>query len=126
MTRILLLLCLLGFSSAFQLATTRAGRLAHCGSLHGLQASIADSEPEPRISPEGIERYRERQRLKLHGKPLSVWSESTDRKVSGEDHVPVPPTGDQRAAADALFDKVLRDDDLPSGFGEGLDDIMGI
>jgi hypothetical protein len=40
-----------------------------------------------------------------------------------DEHEPVPATDEQSAAANALFEKVLRADDSPEGFGEGLDSL---
>ena len=57
----------------------------------------------------------------MPGAPLSVWSKTLDRKDPPDgSHTPVPPTEAQKAAANALFEKQLRDDDLPDGFGDAL------
>eukprot|EP00966_Prymnesium_polylepis_P007028 162068-Prymnesium_polylepis.1 len=77
----------------------------------------------PRVTQEGIDKFHERQRLRASGAPLKVWSKTTDREDAPDvsDHVPVPSTEAQKTAANALFGKVLREDDVPDGFGEGLD-----
>ena len=95
-----------------------------------VRASLDEpAEPEkPSITMAGIEEFRERQRLKAEGKPLSVWSKTLDRKDApvvegppeGQDGY-TAPTQQQKQAADALFEKVLRTKDTPDGFGEGLD-----
>tara|TARA_B110001452_G_scaffold260479_1_gene258030 strand:- start:2016 stop:2441 length:426 start_codon:yes stop_codon:yes gene_type:complete len=83
---------------------------------------MTDPDAEkPKFTVEGLVAFRERQRLRRDGKPLSVWSKSCDRPgyEPVADHVPVPPTAEQAAAADALFETRLRED-VPEGFGEGL------
>ena len=89
---------------------------------------MAEPDAEkPKFTVEGLKAFRERQRLRRDGKPLAVWSASLDRPgyEPEADHVPVPPTAEQSAAADALFETRLRDE-APEGFGEGLEDIFGI
>ena len=59
---------------------------------------------------------------------MEEWSRSTDRDdYEGPQHQPVPPTPEQEAAANALFEKTLSTKDLPTSFerdpGEGLDRI---
>ena len=82
------------------------------------------------ITPEGIEAFRERQRLRSVGAPLSEWSVGADPADSytnpeedktGDGYT--APTGSQAAAADALFETLLRDE-LPDGFADGLDDYV--
>ena len=84
---------------------------------------FVEPDPQkPKITVEGLASFRERQRQRREGKPLAVWSSSLDRPgyVPEADHVPVPPTTEQAAAADALFETRLRDE-APEGFGEGLE-----
>ena len=101
-------------------------------SLAGVQALLDDAEApdsKPKITQAGIDKFRERQRLRAEGQPLSSWSKSLDRSEQEgglpcvSEHAPVPPTEEQKQAADDLFEKVLRDEDLPDGFGVGLDEL---
>ena len=80
----------------------------------------ADTSKQP-ISPEGVEAFRERMRLRETGAAISEWSHGADQADTYEnahDHVARPPTEEQRMAADALFQKVLSEEDLPEGFGD--------
>ena len=75
------------------------------------------------ITPEGVARYRERARLRSNGAPQSEWSKTTDREMPegwGE-HEPRPPTPEQEAAVNELFEKTLTDQGLPPNFGEGIE-----
>ena len=83
------------------------------------------AEEDARITAEGVARIRERARQRTNGVPQKIWSKSSDRPVAIEEHTPVPPTREQAEAADALFETMLSDRDLPEGFGEGLDDFIG-
>ncbi len=87
-----------------------------------IRAQIDEDGP---LTPEGFDRIRERQRQRAMGAPISEWAKSSDRAAPEvPDHVPVPPTADQTAAVNALFEKVLTSDkDLPDGFGEGLENL---
>jgi len=95
-----------------------------------VRATLDEPNEKPKITMEGIQKFRERQRLKWGsgprgGAPLSVWtSVGIDRdpaELPDYEHEPVPPTQEQKDAADGLFEKALRDKNLPEGFGEGLD-----
>jgi hypothetical protein len=89
-----------------------------------LSDSADQSDEKPRMTPEGFAAFRERQRLKWNGAPLSEWSKSAWESVPDQpDHEPVPPTPDQQAAADLLFETRLRDEHAPDGFGDGLDEL---
>ena len=88
-----------------------------------LRASADDNEKRL----EGIMAFRERQRLRAKGEPLSVWSQGADPADFVEDDgEPAPPIGytpttkEQAQAADELFEKLLRDD-MPEGFADDLD-----
>ena len=121
--RLLIWSTLLACSSAYTVTPLSPRTL---GSARTVRASLQEStedKSEPGITMAGIEQFRERQRLRRAGKPLSVWSKTCDRPdydPAAHEHEPVPPTEEQAAAADALFGTRLRDD-APDGFGEGLD-----
>jgi len=85
----------------------------------------AEEEPveKPRVTMEGIQAFRERQLLRSSGAPLSVWSKTLDRdpaEIPDCSYTPTAPTEAQKAAANTLFDKQLRDDDVPDEFGDAL------
>ena len=91
------------------------------------RCAVVTLDESSRISMEGIEKYRERQRLKAQGAPLRVWSQSVDRDPKEyvpdkPEHEPVPPTDGQKAAANELFEKVLSSD-VPADFGNGIDSL---
>ena len=86
--------------------------------------SVLDSPEEPRITPEGLARIRERARLRTMGAPVKVWSQSSDREdpPDAKPHTPIPPTPQQADAANELFEKMLSGTP-PNGFGEGLESL---
>ena len=95
------------------------------------QIRALDEAESPKVTMEGIQKFRERQRLKGKGAPLHEWSHGADRAdtfkptaaqdpyTPGQDGY-TPPTEQQKAAADALFEKVLSDK-VPEGFAEGIE-----
>ena len=137
--RLLLSTALLSTTSAFMITT--APRAAHCNSVRcvALRASAEDGdgmkeswpweEAKPKITMEGWEKIRERQRLRTQGAPISEWGKTANMPDGAVDldkmeaHVPVPPTQEQCNAADALFETLLREDNLPEGFGDGIEDL---
>ena len=129
--RLTLLGALLACSASFAVLPQS---LCRKGSTISVRASLDDGPPDPIIGPQplpqpkakvtlsGIEEFRERARLRAQGAPLGVWSKTLDRKdapvvAEPEGDGYTPPTQEQHAAANALFEKVLRDD-LPEGFGD--------
>ena len=91
--------------------------------------ALGPAKPKPKITMEGIEAFRERQRLKKNGARISEWSQGADPADSyvpapGSDKIGVytPPTEEQRQAADELFGKVLRQN-APDDFGEGIENL---
>ena len=115
-------------------AQPRASGLSipHRAALRSVRLSIDDEYDanKPKVTMEGIMAFRERQRLRAEGKPLHEWSSTTDRQYQDpewsepEDHEPVPPTADQSAAADALFETLLREGAPGDGFGEGFEHLF--
>ena len=110
-----------GFASLSQamLTARRASAIA---------LSVDESTDDSSARAAGIEAFRERQRLRSTGEPLSVWSHGADPadffvgpELEKEGDGYTAPTDKQSDAADELFEKVLREEKLPDGFGEGLE-----
>lgn len=78
----------------------------------------------PRITMEGIARIRERQRARANGVPMHEWSKSSDIPEPEADYEPTPPTPEQIEARDVLLGKLFNEEQLPKGFGDGLDDFL--
>ena len=134
-----LFVCSAAFSSSF-LPLARASRR----SAIAVQAAMDNGPPDPIIGPQplpppkpkitlsGIEEFRERAKLRTQGAPLNVWSKTLERKDApvvpdpeGDGYT--PPTQAQQAAGNALFEKILRDeDDLPEGFGDLPDSVFDV
>lgn len=89
----------------------------------------ATRDPSPqtpeRITPEGLARIRERQRLQAKGVPMKEWAKLSDREDPRDavPHIPVPPSKEQAEAANALAEAMLSSNSLPDSFGDGLDDL---
>ena len=71
----------------------------------GCLRAAVDDDADPH---EAFLRFRERQRQQASGVPMREWSKLADREVDMPDHEPVPPTPEQQAAANAIFDRMLR------------------
>lgn len=113
-----------GFVASWQPSSINAVRVAAANRVGSLQAATDDSADEDApITPEGFARIRERARLRAQGAPVKVWAESSDREVPDRDREPVPPSPEQAAAANALFESMLSSKE-PDGFGEGLDNLI--
>ena len=121
------------YTSANALPSRASGlSITHRAALRSVRLSIDDEYDanKPKVSMEGVMAFRERQRLRAEGKPLHEWSSTTDRQYQDpewsepEDHEPVPPTADQSAAADALFETLLREGAPGDGFGEGFEHLF--
>ena len=126
-------LLLAGATSAFVItSTTPAQRLCQA-SKFAVQASAANDEVSEEERLAGIEKFRERAKMRAEGKPLKEWGQGADPADNfvappgsspppGQDGF-TPPTEDQKEAADALFGKLLSSN-APDDFGEGLDSII--
>ncbi|EOD23742.1 hypothetical protein EMIHUDRAFT_199572 [Emiliania huxleyi CCMP1516] len=92
-----------------------------CPSDDIINAAYANPPPPPPqpVTREGVEAFRERARRRTAGEPVEEWASNLEREPP-PDREPVPPTAEQAAAADALFEKLLSDE-APEGFGEGLE-----
>ena len=107
--------------------------------MHMQHATTRDPAPPKDADPReaSYRRFRERQRQQAAGVPMREWSKLADIKDERPDHVPVPPTPEQQAAADRLFQAMLTGSgprtsydrtgrnayQRETGFGEGLDSL---
>ena len=99
------------------------------------RAPAPSKDADPREA--AYRRFRERQRQQAAGVPMREWSKLADIKDERPDHVSVPPTPEQQAAADRLFQAILTGSgprpsydrtgrnayQRETGFGEGLDSL---
>lgn len=69
------------------------------------RAPAPSKDADPREA--AYSRFRERQRQQAAGVPMREWSKLADIKDERPDHVSVPPTPEQQAAADRLFQAIL-------------------
>ena len=121
--RLLLTSTLLCSAAAFVLTTPRA----HCDAVR-CEPVRASADDKQKITMEGWKKIRERQRLRTQGASISEWGKTANLPDGAVDlekmpaHMPVPPTKEQSAAADALFEKLLREDTM-EGFGDDIEDL---
>ena len=126
-----------GTKQAIQNAESLAQYLAKRGALPPT-SSVPDSvRSEADADPmEAYRRFRERQRQQAAGIPMREWSKLADIEDNRPDHVPVPPTPEQQAAANALFQSMMKGSapaaytrtgrnayQRHSEFGEGLESL---
>ena len=122
--RFVALLGLIALSRGFVATSLPRAGDNRAGSLRA-QASEPNEERtrdgDGPLDMDGFMRIRERQRARTNGVPVKTWSQSLERQVPEQpDHQPVPPTPEQEAAMNKLFEQQLSETE-PDGFGEGLD-----
>jgi hypothetical protein len=97
--------------------------------LANSEPTYVRAEPEPWVDSvrktvddiDGFERFRERQRLRARGAPMGEWAALSDVPDDRPAYTPSPPPTELVEAVNADFEESFYGDELPEGFGEGLE-----